>query len=333
MYSDQGEDFIYIPLFAGIGNGAIGTQYDWNLTYAPQPATNNRSIAISLGKVVGGGSCLNKMTFDLAGKEDYDRWIEVGAVGWDELFPYFKKLTNFTPPAPEIAKEWDIQTDPSAHGYKGHVMKSVLRIDVLADQYFFASMKYLGIRKMFDSLNGDANGALWNPQSLDPDTKTRSNSRTAYWNSASNRTNLHLLTGQQVTKLITKLNNDGVAIIGVEVNVCRPQSSSNVLTTRIVCSWLHFSRSTVLAAKEVILEAGAIHSPQLLQLSGIGSSPLLEQFGIETVVHLPGVGANFQDHPLLRASTTCRLLKQKSIKSSAYWRNSGYLPFREQFDQ
>ncbi|TGO22399.1 hypothetical protein BPAE_0169g00050 [Botrytis paeoniae] len=131
---DQGEDFIYIPLFAGIGNGAIGTQYDWNLTYAPQPATNNRSIAIPLGKVVGGGSCLNKMTFDLAGKEDYDRWIEVGAVGWNELFPYFKKLTNFTPPASEIAKEWDIQTDPPAHGYKGHVMKSVLIIDVLADR-------------------------------------------------------------------------------------------------------------------------------------------------------------------------------------------------------
>ncbi|THV53877.1 hypothetical protein BGAL_0040g00390 [Botrytis galanthina] len=196
---DQGEDFIYIPLFAGIGNGAIGTQYDWNLTYAPQPATNNRSIAIPLGKVVGGGSCLNKMTFDLAGREDYDRWIEVGAIGWNELFPYFKKLTNFTTPAPEIAIEWDIQTDPSAHGYKGHVMRSVLRIDV------------------FDSLNGDANGALWNPQSLDPDTKTRSNSRTAYWNSASNRTNLHLLTGQQVTKLITKLNNKGVKVIGVEI--------------------------------------------------------------------------------------------------------------------
>lgn len=107
-------------------------------------------------------------------------------------------------------------------------------------EYFFASMKYLGIRKVFDSLNGDANGALWNPQSLDPDTKTRSNSRTAYWNSASNRTNLHLLTGQQATKLITKLNNKGVEIIGVEVNVCQPHSSDNILTTKIVCSWLQF---------------------------------------------------------------------------------------------
>lgn len=94
MYSDQGEDFIYIPLLAGIGDGAIGTKYDWNLTYSPQSAANNRSIAIPLGKVVGGGSCLNKMTFDIAGQVDYDRWIEVGGVGWNDLFPYFKKVRS-----------------------------------------------------------------------------------------------------------------------------------------------------------------------------------------------------------------------------------------------
>ncbi|KAF7874644.1 uncharacterized protein EAF02_008621 [Botrytis sinoallii] len=220
------------------------------------PATNNRSIAIPLGKVLGGGSCLNKMAFDLAGKEDYDRWIEVGAVGWNELFPYFKKLTKFTPPASEIAKEWDIQTDHSAHGYKANLMKSVLRIDVLADRvyrsiqviqhlighhsYIYASMKYLGIRKELQSFGGEY------------------------------------------------------------------AAGSN------------FSRSTVLAAKEVVLAAGAIHSPQLLQLSGIGSSSLPKQFGIETVVSLPGVGANFQDHPSLRASTTLDIyLSANNLTSNA----------------
>ncbi|QSZ34072.1 hypothetical protein DSL72_005660 [Monilinia vaccinii-corymbosi] len=211
MHSDQGEDFIYVPLLAGIGDGAIGTKYDWNLTYSPQPAANNRSIAIPLGKVVGGGSCLNKMTFDIAGEVDYDRWTEVGGVGWNDLLPYFKKVrsfifTNFTPPEPEIAKEWDIQTDPTAHGYKGYYAR-------------------------------------------------RSNS----------------------------------------------------------------SRSTVIATKEVVLAAGAIHSPQLLQLSGIGDPSLLEQLGINTVVSLPGVGANFQDHPLLRSVTSCELLGPYSTEGvSAY---------------
>ncbi|TEY44963.1 hypothetical protein BOTCAL_0339g00050 [Botryotinia calthae] len=123
-------------------------------------------------------------------------------------------------------------------------------------EYFFASMKYLGISKVVDSLNGDANGALRNPQSLDPDNKT-SNSRTAYWNSASNRTNLHLLTGHYVTKLITISNSEGIAIIGVE-------------------------------------------------------------FGIKTVVSLPEVGANFQDHPLLRASTTLDIyLSANNLSSNA----------------
>ncbi|ESZ95058.1 choline dehydrogenase [Sclerotinia borealis F-4128] len=286
---DQGEDFIYIPLLAGIGKGATGTKYDWNLTYSPQPAANDRSIAIAQGKVVGGGSCLNLMAFDLAGKVDYDRWVEVGGVGWNDLFPYFKKLTNYTPPAPEIAKEWDIQTDPTAHGYKGYVHSSYPTFYWPSNKYFFTAMKFLGIRKVFDSLNGDVNGALWNPHSLDPDTKTRSNSRTAYWNSASNRTNLHLLTGHHVTRLITKSNSGGVSVAGVEASY---STSSNG------------SRSIALAAKEVVLAAGVIHSPQLLQLSGIGNPSLLGQFGINTVVNLPGVGANFQDHPLLRYTTT-----------------------------
>jgi hypothetical protein len=80
-------------------------------------------------------------------------------------------------------------------------------------------MKQLGVRMVYDSLNGDANGALWNPISMDATTKTRSNARTAYWDSASNRSNLHLLTGQQVTKLITTSSYGGVSISGVEVSV------------------------------------------------------------------------------------------------------------------
>ncbi|KAM3068904.1 hypothetical protein ACMFMF_008870 [Clarireedia jacksonii] len=138
---------------------------------------------------------------------------------------------------------------------------------------------------VYDSLNGDANGALWNPESLDPTTKTRSNSRTAYWDSASNRTNLHLLTRQQVTKLITKPGGSNFTISGVEY-----AASANS------------SKSTVSAKKEVILAAGAIHSPQILQLSGIGDSSLLASFGIKTVVNLPGVGANFQDHANIRVA-------------------------------
>jgi choline dehydrogenase-like flavoprotein len=94
IISDQGEDSIYIPLYASLYSGAAGTKYDWNLTYTPNPAANNRSIPIPIGKVVGGGSCLNRMIFDRAGKVDYDRWKQLGDdnPGWDELYPYFIKV-------------------------------------------------------------------------------------------------------------------------------------------------------------------------------------------------------------------------------------------------
>ncbi|KAM3083429.1 hypothetical protein ACMFMG_004079 [Clarireedia jacksonii] len=220
MISDQGEDSIYIPLYSQIYNGAVGTKYDWNLTYTPTPAANNRSIPIPLGKVVGGGSCLNKMVFDRAGKVDYDRWKQLGDdnPGWDELYPYFIKFDNFTPPTPGVVKDLGIQTDPSAHGYHGRVKSSYPEFYFPSSKNYFAALKQLGIRMVYDSLNGDANGALWNPESLDPTTKTRSNSRTAYWDSASNRTNLHLLTRQQVTKLITKPGGSNFTISGVEVS-------------------------------------------------------------------------------------------------------------------
>jgi choline dehydrogenase-like flavoprotein len=96
LYSDQGEDFITIPLFAETVGGAIGTKYDWNLTYAPQPTLFNRSIPVTVGKVVGGSSVLNRMSFDRGSSDDYSRWVELGATGWgfDSLLPYFKAVSN-----------------------------------------------------------------------------------------------------------------------------------------------------------------------------------------------------------------------------------------------
>lgn len=78
----------------GLAGGAIGTKYDWNLTYAPSTAVGNRSIPIPLGKVVGGSTKLNRMVFDRGSKCDYDRWEALGNEDWgfDDLLPYFKKV-------------------------------------------------------------------------------------------------------------------------------------------------------------------------------------------------------------------------------------------------
>jgi choline dehydrogenase-like flavoprotein len=89
---DKNEDFVTIP---GLAGGAIGTKYDWNITYAPSESVNGRNVSIPLGKVVGGSTKLNRMVFDRGSKSDYDRWAALGNKGWDwkSLLPYFKKVS------------------------------------------------------------------------------------------------------------------------------------------------------------------------------------------------------------------------------------------------
>lgn len=120
MPSDQGEDIVTIPALAG---GAVGTKYDWNISYVPTKNVDDRAISIPLGKVVGGSTKLNRMVFDRGSKSDYDRWAAVGNDGWnwDALLPYFKKNEIYTPPNDFIATEYNVTYDASAHGYEGYM--------------------------------------------------------------------------------------------------------------------------------------------------------------------------------------------------------------------
>ena len=92
---DEKEDFFMIP---GLAGGAVGTKYDWNLTYAKSVSMNGREVSIPTGKVVGGSTQLNRMVFDRGSKSDYDRWSALGNEGWDweSLLPYFKKVGGST---------------------------------------------------------------------------------------------------------------------------------------------------------------------------------------------------------------------------------------------
>ncbi|KAL3426544.1 GMC oxidoreductase [Phlyctema vagabunda] len=249
---DQNEDFITIPGYAaGLQpQAAVGTKYDWNLTYAPQAELNGREVSIPIGKVVGGGTVLNRMS------------------------------ETFTPPSAELVAEWGIEFDPSAHGDSGYVQSSYPPWVYPSTHNFIRSMQELNITIPLDHANGEAVGAYWNTQCLTPDTKERSSGRDGYYDSAEARPNLHLLTSTHVTKLVVENSTGAVVFSGVEYI-----SAVNGSTT-----------ATITADIEVILAAGAIHTPQLLQLSGIGGSSLLSSLGIQQVLDLPGVGENFQDH-------------------------------------
>ena len=147
-----------------------------------------------------------------------------------------------------------------------------------------------------DPGSGEARGAFWAPSSLDPKDETRSYARTAHYDRViGSRPNYHLLTDSAVRRIIFK----GKRAVGTEY-VSRETNQT----------------SSVLARKEVILAAGSVHSPQILQLSGVGPHRLLKSLGIDTVMDLPGVGQNLQDHPTLYASFNCRLLFAKSFDNS-----------------
>ncbi|KAG8851209.1 hypothetical protein FRB91_008187 [Serendipita sp. 411] len=270
---DHGEDEILIPRYA---LGAPG-KYFYNIPSVPLPGLNNRSELLTSGKVVGGGTAVNGMFMPRGAKGDYDIWKELGnpGWGWSDLLPYFIKSETFTPPSAALATEFEITYDMRYHGTKGPVQSSYPPFLYPAVKLFLRAIRQFGSHVPYDYASGDALGAYWAPNTLDPVSRTRSYARTAYYDPIKSRSNLHLLPNNTVTNIIF----NGKTATGVKF--------SNAKEAPI---------QSVSACREVIIAAGAPHTPQLLQLSGVGPKKLLNSFGIPIVSDLPGVGANFHDH-------------------------------------
>ncbi|KAF2762311.1 alcohol oxidase [Pseudovirgaria hyperparasitica] len=252
----------------------------FNIRSTSQRELNNRDFWVGIGKVVGGSSNVNGQVFLRGTKEEYDIWKKLGGPhstwDWTGLLPYFKRAVHFTPPDPGIAKEFNITYDLNAWGQDPRA-----KIYATFSNTFKAGMKILynamrnmpGVDVPIDGAGG-ANGLLWFTTSMDPKTYLRSYARTGHWDGL-NRTNYELIPNTRVSKPIF----EGTAVIGVEYGPAT-----------------HGVKRTVRAMKEVILAAGTVHTPQILQLSGIGPEALLEEANITAKVNLPGVGMNFQDH-------------------------------------
>ncbi|KAK0368936.1 GMC oxidoreductase [Colletotrichum paranaense] len=283
---DAGEDYVKIP---GLAGGAVGTKYDWNTTYAANDALGGRSVSIPQGRVVGGSTKLNRMVFDRGSKSDYDRWESLGATGWnwDSLLPYFKKNEKFTPPKADIVSEWGVQVDDAAHGTDGLMQVTYSPFFWPTTKFMIDAVKELGITVAKDQANGSPIGGYFCPHNQDPTSSTRSSAREAYYDNFTGRKNLHLLTGRQVTKVVTSGSGDAIKATGVEFAASKGAQAQ-----------------TATAAKEVILAAGALHSPQILQVSGIGDPALHTSINVPTVVDLPAVGQNLHDHVMLTVVNT-----------------------------
>lgn len=242
------------------------------------------------GKVVGGSSAVNAMMTIRGASGDYDRWGNFfgddSAWSWEGMLPYFRKALTFVPPGEEVTEEAGITYDTSFWGNSSGVYTSFPSYQYPGTIKQVEAWKEMpGVEFPSDSGAGET-GVFWYPQFMDPELGERSYARTGHYsNSDPDRENYHLVTNSKVVRVVVE---DGVAK-GVTF---RPADDPEGNAT------------TVSAGKEVIVSAGAVHTPQVLQLSGIGPSALLESAGIETVVDLPGVGQNFQDHPMLTARFT-----------------------------
>jgi choline dehydrogenase-like flavoprotein len=243
----------------------LGTSVDWADKTVTQTATGS-AVPWPRGRGLGGSSSINAMNFLRGHRSSYDAWIEAGAKGWgyDDLLPYFKRSENLT----DIAGR-----DAAVRGMDGplRVGPAVERHPV-AKACLTAAVE-AGHTEVQDIASGLEEGFGWGDLSI-ADGK-RQDASEAYLRPVMKRPNLHVVTDA----LVHCVTLTGDRCTGVEYSV-----GGDIFTAR--CSG------------EVVLSAGAVGSPQILMLSGIGPQDHLTQVGIDTVVHLPGVGANLQDHAM-----------------------------------
>lgn len=235
---------------------------NWHFYTPPQKSLNNREIFVPRGKGLGGSSSVNGMVYIRGHRDDYDRWAQQGNAGWSyaEILPYFKR------------SEDNVRGESLYHGVGGLLKVSDAPFKHELYDHFLAAAYECGHSKTED-FNGAQQEGFGRYQATLRDGRRSSSSAAFLTKAARARANLSIVTGAHVTKVVL----NGSKVTGVEYRVGRSLKSED-------------------CAKEVILSAGAIKSPHILQTSGIGRREDLERAGIQVLKELPGVGHNLQEH-------------------------------------
>ena len=264
---------------------------DWLYNTEPAAGLNGRSLRYPRGKVLGGCSSINGMIYMRGQARDYDLWAEVTGDArwrWDNALPYFKRHEDHYKGADAL------------HGAGGEwrVDKQRLRWDVL--DAFAQAAEQAGIPATDDFNRGSNEGVGY--FEVNQKNGWRWNTAKAFLRpTCYGRPNFEMWTSAQVSKLLMDtLPNGQQRCTGVEV-------------------WNGREMVTAHAAQSVVLAAGAVGSPQILQLSGIGSASWLQQLGITPVLDLPGVGDNLQDHLQIRAVFKVQGVKTLNTLANSWW--------------
>jgi choline dehydrogenase len=251
---------VWIPIPAGFAKLMNNPRFNWLFKTEPEENTRHRAISVPRGKGLGGSSLINGMIYVRGQPGDYDAWEAAGARGWGyrDLEPYFRKVENYQPGGPTRGKAGPL------------FLEQVRERFPIADAFLRAA------REDGQPLNDDYNGPSqegFGYYQVNQHGGRRWSAYDAYLKPARSRPNLRIETGAQVLRL----ELDGARCVGLTYR----QDGAEV---------------SVKAGCEVILAAGAIQSPQLLELSGIGRPDVLQAHGIALRHALPGVGENYIDH-------------------------------------
>jgi choline dehydrogenase len=258
----------------------------WGFTAEADPGTNGRAIPYPRGRVLGGSSSINGMIYVRGQPEDFDHWGQLGNRGWswDDVLPYFKK-----------AESWERGQD-EFHGHGGPLLTSHASDKPLLCQVMIEAGKEIGLAYHEDVNHlppGAGDNIGWVQQTRRG--RRRQSAARTYLRPALKRHNLQVVTGALVHRVLF----DGKRAVGVEF--ARNGAAGGV--------------ERVDAAREVILSAGAIGSPHVLQLSGVGDPGHLARIGVPVTHALPGVGRNFQDHYIARVA--CSVVGAKTLNEKA----------------
>ena len=260
--------WIHIPI--GYGKTMNDPVVNWRLYTEPEPHLHGRKLYWPRGRTLGGSSSINGLVFIRGQAEDYDAWERLGNAGWSyrDVLPYF------------IKSESNQRGANAFHGDKGPLRVSDIGVEHPLVEAFIGASKELGIARNSDFNGKTQEGAGY--YQLTTHKGLRASTARTYLKAARGRPNLRVETGAHASRVLF----EGTRAVGVTYR----QNGSDI---------------TVTARREVLLSAGAVQSPQLLQLSGVGSADLLRRHGIPLVVESPGVGDNLQDHLQVRLIYKC----------------------------
>lgn len=247
--------------------GALSnTRFDWAFRTAPQGELSGRQIAYPRGRCIGGTGSINYMIYLRGHPNDYNTWSQMGATGWgwDDVLPYFKKAEN-----------WQTEGEPSVHGTSGPLTVTRQLERSPLTETFIEACQQAGIPFNADLNGSELEGCGYFPATLQGNQ--RGSTARTYLSAALDRPNLTVVTSATVLNL----QIEGKSVKGVSF---------------VAGGKMHYAK-----AAETVLAAGAIGSPQLLQLSGIGPADRLGAVGVPLKHDLPGVGENLQDHFHYRA--------------------------------